>query len=161
MKARIIKWYDMLLGSLLGLLGFTSCNILVNPFIRDMYGQPTASYKLVGSVTDEAGEPVKGIQVTFHPELVNTSEEVNAWNTDTLYSDASGKFSKDVLKYDWPDLDNAVVKFRDIDGPDNGGSFKPKDVPVSALKVDQTRKGEGNWNQGDFTITADAKLEKE
>lgn len=161
MKARIIKWYDTLLGSLLGLLGFTSCNILVNPFIRDMYGQPTASYKLVGSVTDEAGEPVKGIQVTFHPELGNNSEEVNAWNTDTLYSDASGKFSKDVLKYDWPDLDNAVVKFRDIDGPDNGGSFKPKDVPVSALKVDQTRKGEGNWNQGDFTITADATLEKE
>ena len=161
MKARIIKWYDTLLGSLLGLLGFTSCNILVNPFIRDMYGQPTASYKLVGSVTDEAGEPVKGIQVTFHPELGNNGEEVNSWIVDTLYSDASGKFSRDVLKYDWPDLDNAVVKFRDIDGPDNGGSFKPKDVPVSALKVDQTRKGEGNWNQGDFTITADATLEKE
>ncbi len=160
MKARFAKWYNMLLGALLGALGFSSCDIF-GPIMRVEYGQPNANYKLIGTVTDEAGKPVKGIQVTFHPELVNTSEEVNAWNTDTLYSDASGKFSKDVLKYDWPDLDNAVVKFRDIDGPDNGGSFKPKDVPVSALKVDQTRKGEGNWNQGDFTITADATLEKE
>ena len=161
MKARILKWYNMILGALLGFLGFSSCNIFENPFIRDMYGQPSANYKLVGSVTDESGKPIKGIQVTFHPEFSGTVDEDNSWQTDTLYSDASGKFSKDVLKYDWPDLTNSVVKFRDVDGPDNGGSFKPKDMPVSALKVDQTQKGSGSWFEGYFTITADVKMEKE
>ena len=161
MKTRIVKWYNMLLGALLGALGFSSCNILVDPFLRCEYGQPHADYKLVGSVKDEAGKPVKGIRVVFHPELVNTSDEINAWNSDTLYSDDSGRFAKDQLKYTWPDLENAIVKFEDIDGDANGGSFKTVVLPKAALKVEQTQKADGSWYDGAFTITADAKLEKE
>ena len=151
----------MILGTLLGFLGFSSCNIFENPFIRDMYGQPSANYKLVGSVTDESGKPIKGIQVTFHPEFSGTVDEDNSWRTDTLYSDASGKFSKDVLKYDWPDLTNSVVEFEDIDGPDNGGSFKKLRVSVGELEVTETQKGDGKWYGGAQTITADVKMEKE
>ena len=151
----------MLLGALLGALGFSSCNILVDPFLRCEYGQPNADYKLIGEVKDQAGKPVKGIRVVFHPETAGTDEEINAWNSDTLYSDASGKFSKDQLKYNWPDLTNSYVKFEDGDGEENGGSFKSAVLPYSALKVEQTKKGDGSWYSGSFTITADAKLEKE
>lgn len=161
MKTRIIKWYNMLLGALLGALGFSSCNVILDPFMACEYGQPMADYKLVGKVTDEAGNPLKGIRVVFHPNA-KSAEEDNAWNSDTLYSDASGKFEKERLKYDWPDdLKQAYVKFDDVDGDANGGSFKSAVLPREALKVDQTKKGDGKWYNGAMTVTADARLEKE
>ncbi len=160
MKARIIKWYNLFLGALLGFLGFSSCDP-IHLLPRLEYGQPHADYKLVGSVKDQAGKPIQGIRVSFHPNLENTSDEVNAMHTDTLYSDASGKFSKDALKYTWPNLTRAVVEFEDIDGPDNGGSFKKLRVSVGELEVSETQKGDGNWYGGAQTITADVKMEKE
>ena len=160
MKTRFIKWYNLLLGALLGALGFSSCNIILSPFMRCEYGQPHADYKLIGKVTDQTGKPVKGIRVIFHPELERTPEE-DSWYSDTLYSDASGKFSKDHLKYTWPDITNSYVTFEDIDGEENGGSFKSSELPYAAFEVEQTKKGDGSWYSGSFTITADAKLEKE
>lgn len=162
MKARIIKWYNMLLGALLGALGFSSCNVLVDPFtIRCEYGQPHANYKILGKVTDTAGKPIKNIRVVFQPHLSGTSDEVNSWNTDTLYTNDSGTFSKDVLKYNWPDLTDARVVFEDIDGEENGGKFKTATLPYAALTVEQTKKGDDHWYDGDFTVTANCKMEKE
>lgn len=120
-----------------------------------MYGQPHADYKLIGDVKGQDGKPIQGIRVVFTPDPAS-----HPYNNDTLYTDAKGHFQSDRLKYDFPNVQKANVIFEDVDGADNG-SFKTKTLQVSDLKVSQTAKGSGSWDEGKYTIQADAKLEKE
>ena len=50
-----------LFGGLLTVLGFGSCDV-VGGGMMCMYGQPHADFTVKGTVTDEEGEPVKGIK---------------------------------------------------------------------------------------------------
>ena len=87
MKQKINKAWTWMLGGLMGLLGFSSCD----PFgaIRYEYGAPYADYKVVGEVKDEAGKPVEGIRVVFAPW--GRDSESAPWVNDTLYTDRAGK----------------------------------------------------------------------
>ena len=92
--------------------------------------------------------------------MVTPGPEHSEHLRDTLYSDAKGQFQKDRLRYSWPDeLKNGTIIFEDVDG-DKNGSFKTKELKKSDFEVKQTKKGEGIWYGGDFTITAKTKLEK-
>ena len=95
---------------------------------------------------------LQGIRVVIAPS--NYSQD-----NDTLYTDASGRFEKDQLKYSWPDeLKNVTVRFEDVDGAENG-SYQTKELKRSDIQVKQEDKGKG-WFQGRFNVTADAVLEK-
>jgi putative lipoprotein (rSAM/lipoprotein system) len=119
-----------------------------------MYGQPTAVFKMLGTVKNQSGKPVKGIRVVIAPDN-------NPWEYDTLYTDASGRFEKDRLKHSWPDeLKYVTVRFEDVDGAENG-SYRTKELKRSDIQVKQTDKGKGAWFQGSFTATADAVLDEE
>ena len=156
-----INWKYVMSG-LLAILGFGSCE--KNSFIpggggggdmRLMYGQPTAHYKFLGDVKDETGKAIPGIRVVFLPE-----DDKPSWENDTLYTDKSGHFEKDRLKYSWPDeVSKARVKFEDVDG-DANGRFETKILKRDQLKVKQTKKTDDFWNKGDFTIEAKAVLNK-
>ena len=149
------KGWKWLLGSLLALLGFSGCGKL--GIFRCEYGQPHADYKLIGDVKDAKGNPIKGIRVVFAP---NPMEERGCDN-DTIYSDAKGHFEVERLRHDWPDdLKDAVVKFEDVDGGENG-SYKAKELSRSDLDVKQSQKGDGSWYDGAFTVTANATLEED
>ena len=156
MKSALGKGWQWLLGSVLALLGFGSCNkenIIDNGLA--MYGQPTALYRVIGTVKNASKKPVQGIRVVIAPS--HYSQEDN----DTLYTDASGRFEKDQLKYTWPDeMKNVTVRFEDVDGAENG-SYRTKELKRSDIQVKQTDKGRGAWFQGGFTVTADAVLEKD
>ena len=120
-----------------------------------MYGQPTANYKVIGEVKDPAGKPIEGIRVVVSP-----SSDHPEYFKDTLYTDSSGRFEKERMKYSWPDeFKGGTVKFEDVDG-DKNGTFKTKILQRSELELKQTAKGQGAWDGGDFTITANTKLEK-
>ena len=155
MKTALGKGWQWLLGSVLALLGFGSCNkedIIDNGLA--MYGQPTALYRVIGTVKDSSKKPVQGIRVVIAPS--HYSQEDN----DTLYTDAAGRFEKDQLKYSWPDeLKNVTVRFEDVDGAENG-SYRTKELKRSDIQVEQADKGKA-WFGGWFTVTADAVLEKE
>ena len=155
MKSALGKGWQWLLGSVLALLGFGSCNkenIIDNGLA--MYGQPTALYRVIGTVKNASKKPVQGIRVVIAPS--HYSKEDN----DTLYTDAAGRFEKDQLKYSWPDeLKNVTVRFEDVDGAENG-SYRTKELKRSDIQVEQADKGKG-WFSGWFTVTADAVLEKE
>ncbi len=158
MKSALEKGWKYLLGGVLALLGFGSCNkegIIDNGGnMLVMYGQPTAVFKMHGTVKNQSGKPVKGIRVVIEPHN-------NPWEYDTLYTDASGRFEKDRLKHSWPDeLKNVTVRFEDVDGAENG-SYRMKELKRSDIQVKQTDKGKGAWFEGSFTVTADAVLEKE
>ena len=156
MKSALGKGWQWLLGSVLALLGFGSCNkedIIDNGLA--MYGQPTALYRVIGTVKNASKKPVQGIRVVIAPS--HYSQEDN----DTLYTDAAGRFEKDQLKYSWPDeLKNVTVRFEDVDGAENG-SYRTKELKRSDIQVKQTDKGKGAWFQGSFTATADAVLDEE
>ena len=153
-----IRW-QYCLTALLALLGFSSCKKIIEefggPFYLCMYGQPTANYKVIGEVKDPAGKPVEGIRVVVNPGSAHPD-----YFKDTLYTDAKGQFQKENLTYSWPDeFKDGTIQFEDVDG-DKNGSFKTKVLKSSELEVKQTKKGDGAWYQGDFTITAKTKLEK-
>lgn len=153
-----INWKYAMSG-LLALLGFGSCD-KDHPFFGGgalcMYGQPTAHYKFLGDVKDETGKAIPGIRVVFLPE-----DDRPSYVNDTLYTDQSGRFEKDCLKYNWPDeAAKAKVKFEDVDGTENG-SFQTKVLKRSELDVKHTKKTDDAWYKGDFTIEANAVLKKE
>lgn len=155
MKSALKKGWKYLLGGVMTLLGFGGCNkegILDNGGALIMYGQPTALYRVIGTVKDSSKKPVQGIRVVIAPS--NYSQD-----NDTLYTDASGRFEKDQLKYSWPDeLKNVIVRFEDVDGAENG-SYQTKELKRSDIQVKQSDKGDGAWFQGRFNVTADVVLE--
>ena len=154
MKTTLNKGWRWLLSALLGVLGFSGC---FSTACKKEYGCPNADFKLVGDVKDANGKGIEGIRVVFR----SVENEQEAWENDTLYSDAKGHFERERLKHDWPDEAQAAsVKFEDVDGSEHG-SFRTKILRRSDLSVEQTRKGSGNWYAGQYTITAEAVLEEE
>lgn len=108
--ANIKKIRQAVLGALLGIAGlgiFTAC-----------YGVPENYYSddkvLSGTVTDESGNPINGIQVTVDGNRFATT-------------DGDGRFSNFVIsdKFDFE------VAFQDVDGDKNGGLFEDKTLSVT------------------------------
>lgn len=158
-----IRW-QYFLGGLLALLGFGGCRGVIDPDDPNnggsylcMYGSPHANYKVIGEVKDPSGKPIEGIRVVVTPV---SSQPVYKYYNDTLFTDAKGQFQKDLMKYSGTDeFKDGTIQFEDVDG-DKNGSFKTKVLKASELEVKQTKKGDGAWYNGDFTITAKTKLEK-
>ena len=146
MKLRnsIIMW-------LLTLLGFGSCSgirhIMDDPSAPE-YGVPTADFRIMGTVSDQDGNPVKGARVAISP--LGDSE----WARDTVYTDAKGEYAKDLegLELFREILPDLQAKIEDIDGQDNGGYFLTKELTREDFEVEQTKDASGNWYQGGFTL---------
>ena len=85
-----------------------------------MYGVPTMSYELKGKVTDVAGKPVEGIEVTFERIYGADSTAVHAPLGPAVSTDAEGLWSAS-----FHDDPTSVLKvtFRDVDGQEQGGLF--------------------------------------
>ncbi len=87
-------WVKSLIGSLLALLGFQSCEpstIFEGP---DMYGPgpveygcPTAVFKFKGEASDELGNPIPGIRIAVLPR----GEQDEYAERDTLFTGTDGK----------------------------------------------------------------------
>ena len=155
MKQKINNWTKLLYGFLMTILGFSGCNII--EFGRVEYGQPHAEFKIAGEVKSQDGTPLKGIRVTIDPQPSNP--DYSRYSSDTLFTDADGKYSKDRLKYGWPDeMKEAEISFEDIDGPENGGEFETMKLTSGEFSVKQIKKGEGNWYAGVYSVTANATL---
>ena len=142
MEKRIIKFWDKIVVVLLGLLGiFNSCEKPCE------YGTPLGEYKLNGIVTDkETANPIQNIQVVRFR---------NSDYGDTLYTDAEGKYAFHDFSFG-----EFHLKFEDIDGEENGGEFKTKEIKTKLTQADQVEKGDGKWNDGKFVKTVNIELEK-
>ena len=140
MKKRIIKNFDKIIVSLLGILGIcNSCNPKVE------YGAPHGEYELKGVITDKASSnPLKNIQIVRQK-----------W--DTVYTDAEGKYQ---FNRGWEEKETYYLKIEDIDGEENGGYFNSKELEVTFTKADQVKKGDGHWYEGKFSKTQNIELER-
>ena len=148
------KWFALkgingLLGSLLAVLGFSTCEVV------DMYGAVYADYTIKGAVTNEADEPLSGIRIRS-PWTVNYNDTTYTVREDTVYTDANGEFTyqTDCLQrgeYDIPLL------IEDIDGEANGGSHAPDSVSVSFKDTELTGGDEWYLGRAEKEITIQLK----
>ncbi len=155
MKVRFNRWYNAVLTALLAMLGYgcssssTEEDLEKNGFIA-MYGTPYADYVVKGSVTDEAGNPIQGINIK-----APYGSDLDSQFGQVVETDAAGKFT---LK-EFSSLRGHEIIFEDVDGEANGGLFKSDTIRVETLPKTQTEKGNG-WYDGKYDVQADIKLKK-
>ena len=116
MKNLINKLIRLLCVSVISMLGFSSCEEH-----SDEYGTPITNFRYWGTVTDEAGNPIKGINVIMSGTIkgmpnvqLKTESYMSNENTSLFYT---GVFRTD-------DTRITTIVFADVDGEENGGDFQ-------------------------------------
>ena len=120
------------------------------------YGTPTVDFHVVGQVTDAEGKPIEGIRVTtrgYYDFNDGTMEQ-------TTYTDKEGRYATKEVKSIGIDPGMKVV-FEDVDGEANGGLFAADSISSDAMPKEKVKKGDGNWYEGGYELTANAKLKPE
>ena len=158
------RWnVESLLSGALALLGFAGCsNIKDAP---DLYGTPSVDYKIIGTVTDEQGKPLKDIQVivknpngwSYYDD--NTSRESLPPQVipDTLYTDKDGKFTSNNVHA--ISVSKFTVEIQDIDGEANGGEFLQKQLTKNDFNEKRIKKGKG-FNKGEYEYSKTVQLKR-
>ena len=158
------RWnVESFLSGALALLGFAGCsNIKDAP---DLYGTPSVDYKIIGTVTDEQGKPLKDIQVivknpngwSYYDD--NTSRESLPPQVipDTLYTDKDGKFTSNNVHA--ISVSKFTVEIQDIDGEANGGEFLQKQLTKNDFNEKRIKKGKGFYN-GEYEYSQTVQLKR-
>ena len=146
------RFFSWLYTAVIALLGFAGCSDDPSS-MADMYGVPTADYKYMGKVTDENGNPIKGINVVFQMHSYgDVAPEVFRIETDK-----NGRYSTDYLKHSLSREDIYQVLYTDVDGAENGGEFEDRVYMIHNMKRQQTSDGNG-WYSGKFELSAEVTL---
>lgn len=145
MKKTFNLYFNMLLSSMLVLLGFSSCSNKDDIYPLE-YGSPSADYIFKGTVTDEDNHPIEGIKVIA---------EYDSYNADSsTLTNTDGAYLK-LIKRAYP-TNKVLLHFKDIDGEKNG-AFQDTTVITNDLVKTKERDG---WYVGEYTITVNQKLKK-
>ena len=146
---RIFRWLSV---TILGLLGFSACGDDDPAETPSAYGTPTANYIYRGTVTDEEGNPIEGIDVVFHG-IVEGSMNARL----VIKTDKNGVFRTGWLNTSQTRVE--TIDFVDRDGEANGGDFESLTLEVKDLESKKISEGSG-WYQGEFEVQANVQLEK-
>jgi len=143
MSKSVIKFWDKIIVVLLGIVGiFSACSKPV-----PKYGLPYGHYEVKGVITDkETSNSLQNIQVVL---------QRHGGRNDTIYTDIDGKYV-----FRESQTSNFHIKYEDIDGEENGGDFKIKEIKTKLTEADRVEKGDGNWYEGKFVKTVNVELEK-
>ena len=147
-KKRNLGFFAMLLA----LLGISGCQSLDDGFdgMRLMYGTPTAHYTVKGKVTNDQGQPIPDINVTFYGIYYgspNTPAGVDPFGIN-LKTDKNGNYLLDSQHMPYPQI---RVQFDDTDGPANGGEFESGNTLVD-IKFEKNKKDKNPWNSGEAKV---------
>ena len=153
MKTKIYRLYGAVLSVLLSVLGFSSCS---KEEMREEYGSPHADYIMQGIVTDEEGNEINGILVSA--ESYDDVSDGRYW-----YNHASKKtnyIGEYFLSFSGYLSSHTKLVVQDVDGEANGGEFANDTIDIDRESAIQTKKGEGYWYMGVYSITQNIKLKK-
>ena len=139
---------------LIGALGFTACSENGDNDggggAMCEYGTPTVHFAVKGRVTDEDGNPIKGIVISS-----TGVGDVGVDKTLEAVSAEDGSFATERIKafsvY-------GKLTFTDIDGAENGGEFETQTVELHTLPETKIAEGDGGWDVGEYEVTANVKL---
>ena len=149
MKIKYLKLKHWLLVSLGGLLGFSFAGCDDFPYGTEKYGCPEATYHVKGTVTNEKGDPIEGIEVAQAYDSAGV-RYVMLEHSGLGTTNPDGRYN--VSLYGMPGQEVAIG-FRDIDG-DLNGRYRDTVITVSAPRED-FHGGDGEWNYGTAEITQD------
>ena len=153
MRVRFNRWYNAVLTALLGLLGFESCDPVDEygaPPVE--YGTPYAHYEVKGQVTDEAGNPIQGIQISANSSVFDSQLY------QSVTSDETGHYTLSERRLFVSDDDR--IEFKDVDGEANGGLFRDTTLNMRDMPMEKTAKGDGHWDGGTYKVNGNVKLKK-
>ena len=130
--------------TILAILGFgaVSCSL----FMKKMYGSPYVELDIKGTVTDQKGNPIPGILVTI-PEFSPEQK-----------TDASGKVELSTTLGGTIQLQEFNIVFKDIDGPQNGGTFATDTLYNKDMEIKKVSDGHGDWHEGSYEVVFEKKL---
>ena len=153
MRVRFNRWYNAVLSVLLGLLGFEACDPVDEYGASPVeYGTPFAHYEVKGQVTDEAGNPIQGIQISA------ISGVFDSQLYQTVTSDETGHYTLSERQLFVGDDDR--IEFKDIDGEANGGLFQDTTLNMRDMPMEKTANGDNHWNSGTYKVNGNVKLKK-
>ena len=158
MKKIFIKSTNWVLAGIIGFFGFAGCE----RFGADMYGVPSADYKIKGTVVNEAnGKPIPGVRAGFSPsewdEDAYGLKPEYYWGTGTfVITNANGAFTLTARGGSGFIENIATVYLEDIDGEENG-LFQPRKADVDFKDAVKGGKPSG-WYGGEYTITTTIQL---
>lgn len=152
---KIRHFINFVLSGILVLLGFSAC-VKGEEYVE--YGTPTIYYEFKGVVTSPDGTVIKGINVLIK-EKVNYDA-----NRSTLYTwlktstDAKGLYDTGVMPFIIGS--SPYVVFQDVDGANNGGTYKNDSIMKPDLTIKKIKDGDGFWNNGTYILTGDIEMQK-
>ena len=147
MKNFFVKLTKMLCVAVLGLLGFSACSD--DPESASVaYGVRVLKYCYKGIVTDEDGNPIKGINVVMKGRFDSKESSL------TISTDDNGEFKSGILVSSKDNV--SEVEFVDVDGEANGGEFKSSTLKNGDMTSKDTHKEE-NY---DLEYSATVKLKR-
>ncbi|MBQ2429360.1 MAG: radical SAM-associated putative lipoprotein [Alistipes sp.] len=147
MKNFIVKLTKMLCVAVLGVLGFSACSD--DPESASVaYGVRVLKYCYKGTVTDEDGNPIKGINVVMKGRFDSKESSL------TISTDDNGEFKSGILVFSKDNV--SEVEFVDVDGEANGGEFKSSTLKNGDMTSKDTHKEE-NY---DLEYSATVKLKR-
>ena len=134
MRNLIYRVVRILCVSAIGLLGFSSCEEH-----SDEYGTPITSFQYWGYVADEAGNPIKGINVIMSG-TINGMPNVQLKTESFMFDEDTSVF--ETGRFSMADTHITTIDFVDVDGEENGGDFQsvtitPQDLVKSSGYVDR------------------------
>ena len=147
MKNFFVKLTKMLCVAVLGVLGFSACSD--DPESASVaYGVRVLKYCYKGTVTDEDGNPIKGINVVMKGRFDSKESSL------TISTDDNGEFKSGILVSSKDKV--SEVEFVDVDGEANGGEFKSSTLKNGDMTSKDTHKEE-NY---DLEYSATVKLKR-
>ena len=146
---------------LLALLGIGGCEASEEIFDARsqlaMYGTPTATFSVKGTVKDEKGKPISNLQVILGQRYYNSASviyDVNYVPIDTLTTDANGVYQMSKTRFP---VINLQVDVNDIDGEAGGGQFESSTLVIQNIQYE----GGDGWYRGKADVKVpDIKLKK-
>ena len=130
MKNLINKLIRLLCVWVIGMLGFSSCEEH-----SDEYGTPITTFRYWGTVTDEAGNPIEGINVIMSGNILGMPN-VKLKTESYMYGEDMSVFLTG--RFSTANTQITTIDFVDVDGEENGGDFQsvtitPQDMVESRI----------------------------
>jgi putative lipoprotein (rSAM/lipoprotein system) len=116
MKNLINKLIRLLCIWVIGVLGFSSCEEH-----SDEYGTPITTFRYWGTVTDEAGNPIEGINVIMSGRILGMPN-VKLKTESYMYGEDMSVFLTG--RFSTANTQITTIDFVDVDGEENGGDFQ-------------------------------------
>ncbi|MDR0873417.1 MAG: radical SAM-associated putative lipoprotein [Prevotellaceae bacterium] len=137
----ILKGFNWLLLTFLGLIGFTNHSCMTK------YGspEPEADFVVKGKVVEKNAnqKPIKNISVQ------------HLWQNAAVFTNEQGDFILPTIN-EFPRTTLTIIA-TDIDGAENG-EYLTDTVYLDMSDAQKTKKGDGEWYRGEFTKSVTIEL---